>query len=242
MEWNYPEVAQSMFSLVKSGGFFKSIKQRNFLRAPRGFPWHVVVWDFDNIMRHSEETIKFFRENFGIADANTTDTLVTVEGSIRWADYGRRSTRRVMHIFILDDYGVRSQHKIKFTYDDSHGSSGVDGSKTVEVWSRDPSVELPVFVEPAKPEVIPGNWIGDIKQRMVFEGNITFAREIGYSQWGTTYMTIVKIGNDEVVYWGLLDHIDYRGPIKFKATVKSHELYNERKQTVVNRPAVCPAS
>lgn len=238
MEWNYPEVAQSMFSLVKGGGFFKSIKQRNFLRAPKGFPWHMAIWNYDANMRHEAEQIEFFRSNFGILDARSTDTIVCVAGEVRWADYGRKSYRRVEHVFLLDDYGVRGQYKLKFGYDDRSGSSWVESAKTETVWTRDPSAELPVFVEEPKPEVVAGEWIGEIKQRLVFEGEIKHAMVVGYNQWGTSYMTIIKCGNDEVIYWGLLEHIEYRGPVKFKATVKEHNMRDGRKQTIVNRPAV----
>lgn len=238
MEWNHPEVAQSMFSLVKSGGFFKSIKQRNFLRAPKGYPWHVVIYDFDNMGRYPEETVTFFRENFNIPDMQSTDTVVMCSGEIRWADYGRKSWRRVEHVFLLDDYGVRGQYKLKFGYDDKTGSSWVEASKTEVVWTRDPSAELPVFVEAPKPEVAPSNWIGEVKQRLEFTGTITNARHVSDSMYGPVYLTTVKVGDDEVLYWGLLTYIEYRGEIKFKATVKEHSEYNGRKQTVVNRPKV----
>lgn len=235
MEWYNEEAARSMFSLVKSNhGFYRSTKQRDFMLTSKRGDIAVATWNDEPL---TEERLEFFKSNFGIADVNLTDRIITIDGYIRFADYGSKSVRRVSHMFILDEFGCRGQFKLKFKYDDRQGSSWCDPKGTTVVFARNLEIPLPVFVEEVKPEVIPGEFIGEVKQRIEFTGEIVYAAAVGENAWGTTYMTKVKVGNNNVTYWGLLDHIDYRGPIKFKATIKAHEEFRGEKQTVVNRPA-----
>lgn len=243
MEWFHPEVAQSMFSLVKGGGFFKSIKQRNFLRSPKGFPWHVVIYDFDNNNNHSEETISFFRENFGIKDVNQNDTIYCVQGEIRWADYGAKSYRRVEHIFIGDEYGIRGQYKLHFKGDYRSGS-GVDGTQTESVWKRDPSAALPVFVEPPKPEFTPGEWIGEVGKRMDVVLTVKKIIEIqgrsfSYYDSGISYLYLAEdASGNSITYMGNGNFPAEGETATVRCTVKEHSVYKDRKQTVINRPKV----
>ena len=125
-------------------------------------------------------------------------------------------------LFVVDQRGVRSQYKLKFGYDDRAGSSWVKAESTELAWSRPVDVELPVLEEPAP--AIPSEFVGQVGVRQEFDGEIVYASHVGESQYGPTYRTVVKVGNDTVIYWGLLEQIDYRGWIKFVATVKNQRL------------------
>ena len=240
MEWYNEEAARSMFSLVKgNSGFYRSTKQRDFMLLSKRGDLAVATWNDEPL---TEERLAFFKSNFGISDVKLTDRIISIDGTIRFADYGRKSVRQVGHMFILDEFGCRGQFKLKFKYDDRQGASWVDAAGTTAVFTRDASIPLPVFVEEVKPEVVPGDFVGEVGKREEFEGTIVYAAAVGESQWGTTYLTKVKVGNNNLTYFGLLDNIDYRGPIKFKATVKAHEVYKDQKQTIVQRPKVIVAA
>lgn len=237
MEWHNEEAARSMFSLVKSNnGLYRSIKQRDFMMTSNRGELAMCDWRYGSEM--TPEHLEFFKSNFNIPDVKMTDRIISISGIISFAEYGRKSRRRVEHMFILDEFGCRGQYKLKFSYNDKEGSSGVNSAGTTRVFTRDDTIPLPVFVEEVKPEVVPSNYVGEVGKRQDFEGEIVYAAAVGESMYGTTYMTKVKIGDDMVTYWGLLKHIDYRGPVKFKATVKAHEEYKGAKQTIVNRPKV----
>lgn len=229
INWSNEDLARSMFGLVKSGGAFKSAKHMTFLRAGKMY----AAW---RRVHKSAADVDFFKSNFGIVDVALTDTIYQIDGDMAWANYGRKSQRRVEHIFVLDEFGVRAQYKLHFTY--TGGGSSVNASKTEQIFARAENAPLIAFESPLVAAIEAGEFIGSEKQRLVFEGDIVFAMNTGYGPYGATYITVVKVGNNEVVYFGLLEQIDYRGPVKFKATVKKHNVRNGVNQTIVNRPAV----
>lgn len=230
-EWNNTELARSLFGLVKAGGMFKSEKHMTFLREGK-------MYAAERRIHATEDDLKFFRSNFGVLEAEMNDTIYMLDGWISWANYGRKSQRRMEHVFLMDQYGIRAQYKLHFSYSDNGNYSQVNPKKTEVVWQRPANAELVAFEKPVVAPKEAGEFIGAEKQRMVFEGEIVFAKHTGFGMYGPTYITVVKQGNNTVVYFGLLEHVDYRGKIKFKATVKAHNERDGIKQTIVNRPAV----
>lgn len=84
-------------------------------------------------------------------------------------------------------------------------------------------------------------YIGEIKQRLDFEGKIEAVvscgmQQVSYNGWIEKFMNKILVGDNVVVYFG--KPLGEPGEeIKIRATVKAHEEYNGVKQTIVNRPA-----
>lgn len=84
-------------------------------------------------------------------------------------------------------------------------------------------------------------YIGEIKQRLDFEGKIEAVASCGLQQvaWNSViekFMNKIIVGDNVVVYFG--KQLGEPGEeINFRATVKAHEEYNGVKQTIVNRPS-----
>ncbi len=86
------------------------------------------------------------------------------------------------------------------------------------------------------------NYVGEPKQRLVFEGEVELVVSLGETQvaWNayvTRYLTKVRCGGNVIIYFG--NRIAEKGDvIKFKATVKEHKERDGVKQTIVQRPAL----
>lgn len=76
--------------------------------------------------------------------------------------------------------------------------------------------------------------IGQIGDRIVVEGDLysCFHRE---SHFGDYFINKIRVGTDIVTYIG--NDLGPKGPIRIKATVKKHEVYNGIASTTVNRPS-----
>lgn len=87
-----------------------------------------------------------------------------------------------------------------------------------------------------KAENMKSNYVGEIGKRQEFEGTVIMAFYKS-NDWGDEYyINKVRQGDDIIVYIGgkKLGEVDEN--IKFKATVKAHDEYQEVKTTRVNRP------
>ena len=81
------------------------------------------------------------------------------------------------------------------------------------------------------------NFIGDIGDRMVFEGEVIFSFYKNNDYYSDGYwINKVRCGDDIVSYIGGKSLGEKGETVKFKATVKDHTIYNEVKETKVNRP------
>lgn len=86
-------------------------------------------------------------------------------------------------------------------------------------------------------------FVGEIGQRLVFEGKIAVSKHLGvtqvaYNAYVDRFCVIVQCGDNKVVYFGSSELGEVGSDIKFKATVKDHNERDGVKQTIVNRPKV----
>lgn len=85
-------------------------------------------------------------------------------------------------------------------------------------------------------------YVGELKQRLVFEGEVEAVvclgeTQVAWNQYSTRYLTKIRCGENIVIYFG--NQIAEKGDsIKFKATVKDHNERNGVKQTIVQRPTI----
>ena len=227
MQWNdcQADLAKSVFSLVKyNNGFWKSYKQREFIIKQMGLYYFV----------HDER--EQITSIFGV-NVKESDRAWTLEGEIRWADYGRRSYRRVGYLFSFDEYGISAQYKLHYSYDDAHGSSCVNSTKTTLVWSRNESLELPVFEKPVVQESV-SHHVGAVGEWLETEVTIKSIRCVGAGYYGNTYQTrMVDNSGNVIIYWGVMKDThcadEWNSKVFLRAKVKSHDEYKGVNQTIV---------
>ncbi|UZS00407.1 hypothetical protein [Serratia phage SMP] len=86
------------------------------------------------------------------------------------------------------------------------------------------------------------NYIGEVKQRLEFEGVIEAsidlgAKQVAWNTWVENYLNKIMVNGNVVIYFGKC--LGEKGDaIKMKATVKEHNERDGMKQTIVNRPSV----
>lgn len=147
------DASRSLKNLINwNKGAWKSTKQRKFA-SEKIFP----SADF-HYPRDAQNALLF-----GIQLQEGQKGLI-LEGSVRWADYGRKSVRRVAWFYVLDDVGVVAQYKLKFSYSSDGCFSEVNPNGTTKIWERPEGVEAPV--EPPPPIVIPTFHVGKIGDKV----------------------------------------------------------------------------
>jgi len=224
MEWNYPDLAISAFSLIaKNNGFFKSAKQRDFLQKQMA----AVYLHEDTIQTETHFNIKLL----------PGQKMWMCEGEVRWAEYGRKSFRRVAFGLVFDQYGFVSKNKIHFNYSSDGGFSEPNRQKTeLNLWVRDLSIALPVFEENilAKSE---SEHVGAVGEWLETVCTVKSIRAVGQGYYGTTYQTkMVDEDGNIIIYWGVMKDssvIDGEFKIKLRAKVKEHGEYKGVNQTIV---------
>jgi hypothetical protein len=227
MEWNTPDLARSIFSLVaKNNGFFKSAKQRDFLKKQMASFYCI----------HEFDSAEFVKGNYGVT-IEEGQYMWVCEGEVRWAEYGNKSYRRVAFAFVLDQYGVVSKNKLHFKYYDNGNGSGVNAEKTeVGIWVRDTSVDLPVFVE-FQPEEVVSQHVGSVGEFLETTVTVKSIRAVGQGYYGTTYQTrMVDADGNIIIYWGIMKDssvLDREFKIRLRAKVKEHGEYKGINQTIV---------
>jgi len=79
--------------------------------------------------------------------------------------------------------------------------------------------------------------VGTIGQRQAFEAQVVFATYYD-TQWGTTYVTGMKSGDDMIIAKGTSDlsWAKKGDKVEFMAMVKEHGERDGEKQTIINRP------
>jgi len=97
--------------------------------------------------------------------------------------------------------------------------------------------ELHKIVEKAQQAERSNEWLGEPKQRLQFD-NLEVVFEQSYeNDWGITilYKFVDEVGN-ELIWWASKwQDFEVGNVVSGKATVKKHEVYKDRKQTVINR-------
>lgn len=83
-------------------------------------------------------------------------------------------------------------------------------------------------------------FIGEEKQRLDFEGELVLCKcvstiQVAWNTWQDKFINVFECGDNIVVYFG--NPVGEKGDkVKFKATVKEHNLRDGVKQTIVQRP------
>lgn len=227
MEWDTPDLARSVFSLVsKNNGYFKSSKQRDFLKKQMAGLYHV----------HEFDRAEFVKGNYGIS-LKEGQSMWVCSGYTRFADYGQRSVRRVEYAFVFDEYGFVSKNKLHFIYRDNGRSSCVNGEKTeVNLWVRDESVPLPELPEIEKQAIV-SNHVGAVGEFIETVVTVKSIRAVGQGYYGTMYQTkMIDEDGNIFIYWGVMkDSSPEEGEfkIKLRAKVKEHGEYKGVNQTIV---------
>lgn len=216
---------KTLIGLIKGNqGLFKSLRQSNYLMGR-----------FKS--QRTSDTIESVKEFFGI-DIRADQTLVSVDAYARWAAYGTNSLRPVTWMFLVDKYGIVAQYKLGYIGDMKSGTRP-DPSKTQLQWLR--TCPVKEFIEPS---AIPsGEHIGTIGQRLQVTGVITkistfHKQKFHYYDTDVGYLTTIKVGNDILIYWGVLKNQKEGNKVVLKFTVKEHTIRNGIKQTTIARPAI----
>ena len=214
----------SLRGLVKNNGFFKSAAQQKFMLKSYG----------------KEQMDTKMLGYLGVTLKDSDVTYVTIDGYYQWADYGTRSIVPVIITFVIDEFGIQAEYKTGGNGNLRDGWSP-DASKCKLMWERDESVEKPSF-EVQKPEVVESKsqWIGEVGKRLVVKGKIVFTKLIGYSEWGSKYITIVEddAGN-QIKAWKYLG--EKGEDVEIKGTIKEHDEFEGVKGTVLTRISILPA-
>lgn len=224
------EQYKSFSSLVKfNNGLFRSEKQAKFLLAK--------VFNKQN-----EECVPEKKNFFGI-DILATDYVFRVEATVRWASYGSRSVIPVTWIFVADESGIKAQYKLKYNGNLRDGCSPAP-EKTETLWVRPQGLELPNFFEVktnVEQLVNETNFIGVVGKRVTFKGTIKSVREFSserrfsYYDSGFRTQTVIEVDGSEMIYWNSLNGAKKGDVVEFTATVKQHQVYKDKKQTVISR-------
>lgn len=218
---------KTLQGLVKfNNGQFKSVKQAEFLTK--------------TLRRLRDgDTPEFVQSKFGLPMADN-QYIVFVQATVRWVDYGSDSYRPVGWVFVMDNQGVVAQYKLSWQGTMRQGTS-VDPSKTKELWVRAEITTPLVFEKAAEPARIESQHIGYVGERLELTGKVLSVtqfekRKFHYYDSTIGNITRLDIGGNVVVYFGFLAE---RGEtVTIMATIKSHDEYQGRKQTVISRPKI----
>lgn len=219
---------KTISSMIKyNNGAWKSTKQRDYLTAKQ-FPFADFAYP-----RDIENASKYY--NVTMVDGQYGFIL---EGETRWADYGRKSYRRVGWFFVMDDIGVVAKYKLHYSYDDKHGSSCININRTDCEWTRPEGVSAPVAPEPeVKPET---KHFGEIGQRYTALLKEVAYIDRGIGMFGNECLTIWKDEDGNTFYYNncmsKIDKETCESGIMVSFKVKKH-IINKKgdKATVVSR-------
>lgn len=216
---------KTLQGLVKfNNGQFKSVKQAEFLTKTLR-------------RRRDGDTPEFVQSNFGLPMADG-QYIVFVQATVRWVDYGSDSYRPVGWVFVMDAQGVVAQYKLSWQGTMRQGTS-VDPSKTKELWVRAEITTPLVFEKAAEPVQNQSQHIAQIGDRLELTGKVLSVtqfekRKFHYYDSTIGNITRLDIGGNIVVYFGYL--AERGATVTVMATIKSHDEYQGRKQTVISRP------
>ena len=211
----HKDLSISFYRLKNNEGFFKSIKQRDFFK------------------RYAIDTNY---KNFKVPDGCYT---VVIGGTVRYADYGTRSVRRIEWIYVLDAFGIVSQYRIKFNYS-SDGRYSEPSGEYEHIWERSKDAKLPKFEEPV---IRISDYVGDIGKRLSFDCLVKRVSYLGYDSFNNPrYQTILETAEGNVlVYWNVIKLKDVDRElregdrVKFSAGIKAFEQFKGVKQTFLTR-------
>lgn len=216
----------SLKSLVnRNSGFFKSPKQAQFLFKAYS----------SACAQTQDQGINFYGIPF-----DKGQTLVTLSAHTQWADYGTRSIVPVIYAFVVDKVGVVAHYKVNGNGNLRDGWAP-DPKKCKLIWSRPSDAVCPWTFEEKSPSPEPAKsneWLGTPGEKVEVELKFVRGRDMGYSQFGRMFLSVFEDNLGNVVnVWKDLS-LQPNESIKVKGTIKSCDLYKERKQTTLIRVKV----
>ncbi|UTS51972.1 hypothetical protein [Synechococcus phage BUCT-ZZ01] len=220
----------------KNNGFYKSKKQGKFMSSytyPAANIQHIL--DSHNIQ------------------INPDTKVLKIELTLHHADYGTRSITMMEWLYVFDEYGIKDAYNLRYSGNAAIGFRA-DPARLVKKFVRTAEAQIPTCL--TEEDVVPkdSEFIGEINTRQTFTGKIKKIRNLGvsyqFSYHGETkYQTVIDCDGSEVVLWGLLPgyeeqlesgEVIYTHPgegdrVTFAARIKDHNIYNNRKQTIIQR-------
>lgn len=229
------ETSPSFFSAMKGDGFFKSIKQAEYLKK-------VAISHFGELANHFEQMHKYrTTEEHTLTE---DQWIFEISAMVRWADYGSKSCRSVEWYLICDDFGIVKAWKLARSYDTSGKSSCLNPKKAKLIFQRAEGVEIPEHlvrkpVEVVEKDVVVSNHVGEVGKRSVMNLKLNKVLEnFGYYGMSYTHLFEDEKGN-KVTWFGSKKIEEKIGEFaEYKATVKEHSVYKEQKVTLITRVAL----
>ena len=215
--------ARSFAGLVKNNGLFKSFKQQQF-----------ILNLVDRWTDGDAELLKNMAFHRGIK-LEEGQKLIDVSGYVRWADYGRKSIRRVEKSYVFDKFGIKAIFKLAFSYSKDGSSSAIVPEKTELYWSRPENIQLPDLT----PEVSEksNEWIGKIGDKKVPISGEVFRLFVASTAFGSVWFYHIEdaVGNTIVWKSSSDQNLKTGDSIMFEGTIKEHSEFRGRKQTTLIR-------
>lgn len=218
---NADEMLKTLNTLVKfNNGVFKSLKQSYFIT----------------------KTISDYYSGFDVKHAGISPESVGqvayVEIPLRFAEYGRRSVRRLAYVYEYDQYGITRKWRLRFNHSSDGSSSCINPKGTELEWSRPDMSELDVtHLNEPEPEVKPeDDWVGDVGDKLKL--TVTVKAVIAIDGYGgqPAFIYIFHDASGNTLKWkSSWRYIAKDDVIILQGTVKSQDIYKDVKQTVMTR-------
>lgn len=221
---------RQLTGLIKTNrGFFKSAKQAAFLSGDRS-PLGEGRNDYDSL-----------KTLFNV-DAEDGQKVVSTDGYAVWSAYGGRGLRPVTWMFVLDQFGVVRQYKLRYSGCIKPGTRP-DASKTELLFDRTQMVGLDLEAEKKKltpePEKedqiqrVSGNFVGRLGERIVLD---LICVRVYPNAWGGESTIFETLEGDLIFYSNTIAGIQTGQELTIKATVKKHLITRDGKNaTVISR-------
>ena len=230
----------SLKGVVNNGGLFRSYKQGHFLRQqgkklPLGFPAQPV--------RCTSEELSYW---WGLTLPKDSTAFqieavfgAPVQGEVRFGS----NARTFGWLFIVDEFGVTEFYKLKFDQDGKRVKEGI----TLKFERGCANTKA---LEEEKAELQKSStseFKGTVGERITVEGiikKIHFSQNCGYMLGDDFYIfNITDKDGNVFIYKGSKNLLESKmvgneeKVITAKFTVKKHEEFNFKKQTIVTRPS-----
>lgn len=222
------DILKTLQTLVKfNNGFWKSEKQRDYLIKCANM--------YGDLHQNPEENLGFF-------GVDSQLEAIYCETEMRFADYGRRSYRRIGWMFTFDQHGIVEKYRIRFNYDDKSGASSPNPEKTEQEWTRPAGAECTMKVEPKVEKPI-SHYIGNVGEKisatLTIKKMVALSGRIGYANVYSDLL-IMEDADGNCVTWNSssaykFDELKEGNQITLKGTIKAHKEYKGRQQTVLTR-------
>jgi hypothetical protein len=143
----------------------------------------------------------------------------------------------LLYIFVLDRAGVVAHYKMGGNGNLRDGWSG-SKDKLALVWKRMSDTVLPQVEETPAETVRPSEWLGQPGDKITTELRLVRSRDMGYSRFGTMFLSVFEDDLGNVVNVWKNFQLNKGDRVHVTGTVKSADMYQDRKQTTLTRVRV----